>query len=117
MGHSSFWISDGFIEDDVDQEDAFNVVFGPISYIKPLHFNTDELKMFEETRGSLSTAEGVIQNSAVATNEMIWRESGDPFQNILDFIETMTDGHQITRNNKCTKGVDTVMTVATQNNQ
>ena len=100
LGHSGFWISDGFIEDDVDQEDAFNIVFGPTSYIKPLDFNTDELKMFEQTRDSSSKANGVIQNSAVATNEMIWRESGDPFQNILDFIETMTEGHQITRSNK-----------------
>ncbi|KAL9971356.1 hypothetical protein ACROYT_G023869 [Oculina patagonica] len=98
----SFWLSDSFAEEDADHENAFHILFGPTSYIKPLDFNPEELEMFEQNSklpGSSKPKRGVPQQ----TKGTVWRETGgNHFQNILDLIDAMTDGK---RKNVCEIGL------------
>ena len=113
-GHS-FWISDSFGEEDADHENAFHILFGPTSYIKPLDFKPEELEMFEQnfTHTSSSKSKGLIPDP-IATKDGMWREHGNQFQNILDFIEEMTDGNRRTRNNISMAGIQKPNTAASQ---
>ena len=98
----SFWLSDSFAEEDADHENAFHILFGPTSYIKPLDFNPEELEMFEQNsklRNSSKPKRGVQQQ----TKDAAWRETGgNHFQNILDLIDAMTDRN---RKNVCEIGL------------
>lgn len=104
----SFWISDSFGEEDADHENAFHILFGPTSYLKPLDFNPEELEMFEQNSQDMRSSKSkvVIPEAAPKTNT-VWREHGNHFQNILDFIDEMTDGNRKIRNNNCVSGVKT----------
>ncbi|KAJ7393547.1 hypothetical protein OS493_006532 [Desmophyllum pertusum] len=60
----SFWLSDSFVDEDADHENAFHILFGPTSYVKPLDFNPEELEMFEKNsklRGYSKATRGVPQ--------------------------------------------------------
>lgn len=113
-GHS-FWISDSFGEEDADHENAFHILFGLTSYIKPLDFKPEELEMFEQnsTHTSSSKSKGLIPDP-IATKDRMFREHGNQFQNILDFIEEMTDGNRRTRNNISMAEIQKTNTAASQ---
>ena len=91
----SFWLSDGFEDEDADHENAFHILFGPTSYIKPLDFNPEELQMFKQDQLQGSTLSdfsrarrGIPQQAKVKA----LREPGENhFQNILDLIDEMTE--------------------------
>ena len=87
----SFWLSDGFEDEDADHENAFHILFGPTSYIKPLDFNLEELQMFEhgsKVTGFSKARRGVPQQTKV---KELREPGGNHFQNILDLIEEMTE--------------------------
>ena len=113
-GHS-FWISDSFAEEDADHENAFHILFGPTSYIKPLDFKPEELEMFEQTSKHTrsSKSKGLIPDP-IASKDTMRCEHGNQFQNILDFIEEMTDGNRRTRNNISMAGSRKINTAANQ---
>lgn len=87
----SFWLSDGFEDEDADLENAFHILFGPTSYIKPLDFNPEELQMFEHGSklSGLSKARRGIPQQTKATARC--EPGGNHFQIILDLIEEMTE--------------------------
>lgn len=89
--HGSFWLSDSLVDEDAEQENAFQILFGPTSYIKPLDFNPEELEMFEQDSQMCASSNN---NGSVSQRlkPTIWRETGNHFQNILDLIDAMTDG-------------------------
>ena len=87
----SFWLSDGFEDEDADHENAFHILFGPTSYIKPLDFNPEEMEMFEHgsklSRFSKARRGIPQQTKATARRE----HGGNHFQSILDLIDEMTE--------------------------
>ena len=94
----SFWISDFFDESDADHENAFHILFGPTSYIKPLDFNPEELEMFEqqcaknnneETRRFSKLKRSLPRPAPYKRAE--FHPHRNHFQDILDFIDEMTD--------------------------
>ena len=94
----SFWISDFFDESDADHENAFHILFGPTSYIKPLDFNPEELEMFEqqcaknnneETRRFSKLKRSLPRPAPYKRAE--FHAHRNHFQDILDFIDEMTD--------------------------
>ena len=90
------------MDEDGDHENAFQILFGPTSYIKPLDFNPEELEMFEQDSklcASLHNKGGVLQE----TKPTVRRETGNHFQNILDLIDAMTDG---SRKKLCENGTE-----------
>ena len=91
----SFWLSDGYEDEDADQENAFVLFFGPVSHVQPLAFNTEELQMFEQNskdeRASKLKVSISRQKPAIHSP---WHESEDQFQNILDLIDEMIDGRK-----------------------
>ena len=104
-GHS-FWISDSFADEDADHENAFQILFGPTSYIKPLDFNPEELEMFEQnSKQAGSPKSNCVYPSPLESKTTVWREHGNHFQNILDFIEEMTEGNIRQRGKSCVKGL------------
>ena len=81
------------MDEDADHENAFHILFGPTSYVKPLDFNPEELEMFEKNsklRGYSKATRGAPQQIKGTG----WRETGNHFQNILDLIDAMTDGNR-----------------------
>ena len=98
----SFWLSDGFEDEDADHENAFHILFGPTSYIKPLDFNPEELQMFEhgsKLSGFSKVRRVIYQQPRVKAG----RESGgNHFQNILDLIDEMTEKN---RKKHCEVGI------------
>lgn len=93
----NFWISDLFDESDGDHENAFHILFGPTSYIKPLDFNPEELEMFEqcaknkneETRRFSKLNRSLPRSAPYKGTES--HAHRNHFQDILDFIDEMTD--------------------------
>lgn len=79
------------VDEDAEQENAFQILFGPTSYIKPLDLNPEELEMFEQDSQMCASSNnnGIVSQRLKPT---IWRETGNHFQNILDLIDAMTDG-------------------------
>ena len=87
----SFWLSDGFEDEDAEHENAFHILFGPTSYIKPLDFNPEELQMFEQSSklsGFSRVRRGIPQQAKV---KALREPGGNHFQNILDLIDEMTE--------------------------
>lgn len=113
----SYWISDSFAEEDADHENAFHILFGPTSYIKPLDFNPEELEMFEQDSKHMRStkSKGGIAGPT-RPKDTVWRDHGNHFQNILDFIDEMTDENRRMRNNIYITGIKT-NTTSTQGNQ
>lgn len=91
----SFGLSDGFEDDDADHENAFHILFGPTSYIKPLDFNPEELQMFEQgqLQGSKFSGFSKARRSTPhqAKVKPLREPGGNHFQNILDLIDEMTE--------------------------
>ena len=93
----SFWISDFFDESDADHENAFHILVGPTSYIKPLDFNPEELEMFEQQCAKNNNEETLrfskLKRSLPrpATYKCTeFHVDRNHFQDILDFIDEMT---------------------------
>ena len=87
----SFWLSDGFEGEDAEHENAFHILFGPTSYIKPIDFNPEELQMFEQSSklsGFSRVRRGIPQQAKV---KALREPGGNHFQNILDLIDEMTE--------------------------
>ena len=87
----SFWLSDGFEDEDAEHENAFHILFGPTSYIKPIDFNPEELQMFEQSSklsGFSRVRRGIPQQAKV---KALREPGGNHFQNILDLIDEMTE--------------------------
>ena len=87
----SFWLSDGYVDEDADYENAFHILFGPTSYIKPLDFNPEELEMFEHgsrLSGFPKVRRGIPQQRKVKAGR---EPGGNHFQNILELIDQMTE--------------------------
>ena len=87
-----------FDESDADHENAFHILFGPTSYIKPLDFNPEELEMFEqqcaknnneETRRFSKLKRSLPRPAPYKRAE--FHPHRNHFQDILDFIDEMTD--------------------------
>ena len=92
----SFWLSDGLEDEDADHENAFHILFGPTSYIKPLAFNLEELQMFEfgsKLSGFSKARKGIPQHTKVKVGR---EPGGNHFQNILDLIDEMTEKNRKT---------------------
>lgn len=91
----SFWLSDGFEDEDGEHENAFHFLFGPTSYIKPLDFNPEELQMFEQGQLQVSKSSGFskarISTPQQAKVKPLREPGGNHFQNILDLIDEMTE--------------------------
>ena len=99
----SFWLSDGFEDEDADHENAFHILFGPTSYIKPLDFNLEELQMFEhgsKLSGFSKARRGIPQQTKVKVGR---EPGGNHFQTILDLIEEMTEKNR--KNHHCEIGL------------
>ena len=99
----SYWISDSFAEDDADDENAFHILVGPTSYIKPLDLNPEELEMFE--KNTEKTCSSKLKKSfpgRASAKGAAYHEHGSHFQNIFDFIDEMTEGK---RRNACMTGI------------
>ena len=87
----SFWLSDGFEDEDAEHENAFHILFGPTSYKMPLDFNPEELQMFEQSSklyGFSRVRRGIPQQAKV---KALREPGGNHFQNILDLIDEMTE--------------------------
>ena len=94
----SFWISDFFDESDADHENAFHILFGPTSYIKPLDFNPEELEMFEQQCANNNSEETLRFSKPKRSlprpatyKRTEFHVHRNHFQDILDFIDEMTD--------------------------